>query len=428
MVNNPACGTKMSPPIHVNAGAPVGTATIQSAVICSGTSTIVACSPAQGSNYTYQWKLNNVNIVGATNFSYAATLAGNYKCEITNACSTITTNTVGLSLMSSPAAVITPPLSTVICTPSALTLTSNTVANATYQWYRNGAAVINATQSVLSVTTAGTYTISITANGCNTVSAPVVTTSLAGPSSSVIASRYPIICSGDTLTLKSPSATSTTWQWKKNNVNISGASDSIYKATASGSYSVSVSNGCSSTLSTPINLVVKAKTTATITPLGPTSFCSGDSVVLQAPINVDYTYYWKRNGSVIANAIQSTYAAKLQGNYKLGLYNKFGCLKESTSLSIQVPCRNGDVLTTDNLLENIMVYPNPSSNIFNIEWAGADEEKAMQITCFDLQGRSVNIESTSISSQIQLIDAAPCIYFLQISVEDKSVTKKIVKL
>ncbi|MFN0190063.1 MAG: T9SS type A sorting domain-containing protein, partial [Bacteroidia bacterium] len=86
-------------------------------------------------------------------------------------------------------------------------------------------------------------------------------------------------------------------------------------------------------------------------------------------------------------------------------------------------------ITSDNLLENIMVFPNPSSNLFNIEWAGAGEEKALQIICFDLQGRSVNIESTSnSSSQIQLIDAAPGIYFLQISVKDKSVTKKIVKL
>jgi hypothetical protein len=163
--------------------------------------------------------------------------------------------------------------------------------------------------------------------------------------------------------------------------------------------------------------------------LGPTTFCSGDSVVLQAPINVDYTYYWKRNGSVIANAIQSTYAAKLQGNYKLGLYNKFGCLKESTSLSIQVPCRNGSELDSENLLDNVIVFPNPSSNLFNIEWAGDGEEKALQITCFDLQGRSVMIESTTnSSSQIQLIDAAPGVYFLQISVDDKSVTKKIVKL
>lgn len=428
-VNNPACGAKMSPAIHVNAGAPIGTATIQNAVICSGTSTVLACSPAQGANYTYQWKRNNVDIVGATNYSYAATLAGNYKCEITNACSTITTNTVSLSLLSSPTAVITPPLSTVICTPSALTLTSNMVANATYQWYRNGTAVINATQSVLSVTTAGTYTIGITANGCNTISAPVVTTSLVGPSSSVSTSSYPLICSGDTLTLKSPSAASTTWQWKKNNVNISGATDSIYKATTAGSYSVSVTNVCGSTFSTPINLVVKAKSAATITPLGPTTFCSGDSVVLQAPINVDYTYYWKRNGSVIANAIQSTYAAKLQGNYKLGLYNKFGCLKESTSLSIQVPCRNGSEISSENLLDNIRVYPNPSSNLFNIDWAGAGEEKELEIACFDLQGRNVYIESTSNSStQIQLTDVAPGIYFLQISIDDKPVTKKIIKL
>jgi hypothetical protein len=429
LVNNPACGTKMSPPIHVNTGAPIGTATIQNVTICSGTSTEVACSPSQGSNYTYQWKRNNVDIVGATNYSYTATLAGNYKCNITNACSTITTNTVNLSVVSSPSAVITPPVSNVICYPSSLLLSANSVPNATYQWYRNGVNVINATQPLLTVTTAGSYTIGITANGCNTVSAPVVITVLAGPSSSVTASRYPIICSGDTLTLKSPSAVSTTWQWKKNNVIISGATDSIYKATTNGSYTVSVTNGCGSTVSTPISLVVKAKSAATITPLGPTTFCIGDSVVLQAPINVDYTYYWKRNGNVIANAIESTYSAKQQGSYKLGLYNKFGCLKESVSLSVQVPCRNGSEVNSENLLDNIIVFPNPSSTVFNIEWEGAGEEKALQIICFDLQGRSVNIESTSNStSQIQLIDAAPGVYFLQISVDGKSVTKKIVKL
>ncbi|MBK7967226.1 MAG: hypothetical protein IPK10_19415 [Bacteroidetes bacterium] len=220
LVNNPACGTKMSTPIHVNTGAPIGTATIQNVTICSGTSTEVACSPAQGSNYTYQWKRNNVDIVGATNYSYAATLAGNYKCNITNACSTITTNTVALSVIQSPTAVITPPLSTVICTPSSLTLSANSVANATYQWYRNGAAVINATQPSVVVTTAGTYTISTTANGCNTISAPVVMTSSAGPSSAITSSKYPLICAGDSVFLKSPSVSATTWQWKKNNVNI----------------------------------------------------------------------------------------------------------------------------------------------------------------------------------------------------------------
>lgn len=429
LVNNPACGTKMSPPILVNAGAPLGTANLHNATICSGTSTTVSCVPALGANYTYQWKLSNVNIAGAINYYHTATLAGSYTCAITNACSTITTNAVSLSVLPSPVASITPPLSNVICTPASVLLSANSVPNATYQWFRSGSSVANATQPTLAATTAGAYSVSITANGCNTVSAPVVITALAGPSSSVTASHYPIICSGDTLTLKSPAAASTAWQWKKNNVIISGATDSIYKATVNGSYTVSVTNGCGSTLSTPISLAVKAKSAATITPLGPATFCSGDSVVLQAPINVDYTYYWKRNGSVIANAFQSTYAAKLQGNYKLGLYNKFGCLKESTSLSIQVPCRNGSELTSENLLENIMVYPNPSSNIFNIEWAGAGEEKALQITCFDLQGRSVHIESTSnSSSQIELIDAAPGIYFLQISVDDKFVTKKIVKL
>jgi Secretion system C-terminal sorting domain len=428
LVNNPACGTKMSPAIHVNAGAPIGSAVIQEAIICSGTSTQLYCSPLQGTNYTYQWKLNNVNIAGATSPNYFATLAGNYKCNITNACSTITTNTVSLSVMQSPTAVITPPLSNVICTPASATLTANTVSNATYQWLRNGSNVLNATQNSVVTNLAGTYTISITANGCNTISAPVVMTSSAGPSSLITTNKYPLICSGDSVYLKSPSASSTTWQWNKDNVAIVGATDSIYKAMASGVYNVSVTNPCSTIVSNSIEVIVKSKPSAVITPLGATSFCNGDSVMLQGSIGTSYTYYWKRNNNVIANAIESAYTAKQAGTYKVGIYSKYGCLKESAGLTVTVPCRlDGE----DNgwSEENIIVYPNPSAGVFSINWQGNDSDENIYLLCFDLQGRIVELEMMDADMlQFQLRNVESGVYFLQIIRGDKSITKKIIKL
>ena len=52
-------------------------------------------------------------------------------------------------------------------------------------------------------------------------------------------------CSGSSIALKSSLINQSTFQWKKNNANISGATDSVYNATQAGSYTVAITNhGC----------------------------------------------------------------------------------------------------------------------------------------------------------------------------------------
>ncbi len=61
-------------------------------------------------------------------------------------------------------------------------------------------------------------------------------------------------CSGSSTVIKAPFLVASTYQWKKSNVNISGAIDSVYSATQSGVYTVSITNhGCTATTS-PITL------------------------------------------------------------------------------------------------------------------------------------------------------------------------------
>ncbi len=49
--------------------------------------------------WTYQWKLNTVNIPGATSSSFWAKTAGNYTCIVTNNCSTGTSNAISITVV-----------------------------------------------------------------------------------------------------------------------------------------------------------------------------------------------------------------------------------------------------------------------------------------------------------------------------------------
>ena len=87
-------------------------------------------------------------------------------------------------------------------------------------------------------------------------------------------------CAGGSVTLTSSSASGN--QWYLNGNPIGGATNQTYIATASGDYTTVVTNsGCSSAPSTATTVTVNpTPATPTITPGGPTTFCTGGSVTL----------------------------------------------------------------------------------------------------------------------------------------------------
>lgn len=60
---------------------------------------------------------------------------------------------------------------------------------------------------------------------------------------------------------------------------------------------------------------------ATITPAGPTTFCQGNSVLLNANTGTNYTYQWKLNGTAITGATGSSYTATQTGSYTVTINN-----------------------------------------------------------------------------------------------------------
>lgn len=100
------------------------------------------------------------------------------------------------------------------------------------------------------------------------------------PTANITAGGVTTFCQGGSVLLTANSGVGNTYQWQLNGVNISGATNSTYTASASGNYSVVVTNtGCSAT-SVATAVTVNPLPTPTITAGGPTTFCSGGSVNL----------------------------------------------------------------------------------------------------------------------------------------------------
>lgn len=75
--------------------------------------------------------------------------------------------------------------------------------------------------------------------------------------------------------------------------------------------------------------------TATATAGGPTSFCTGGSVVLTANSGTSQTYQWTKNGSNISGATSISYTATTSGSYAVKV-TKSGTTATSASITVTV--------------------------------------------------------------------------------------------
>lgn len=140
------------------------------------------------------------------------------------------------------------------------------------------------------------------------------------PSATIAASGPATICSGDNVTLTASSATS--WLWNDNSTTQS------ILVTQSGNYSVTVTdaNGCSNT-SSAVSVNVIAPPVAGISAAGPTTFCQGDNVVLNASGGTSYT--WSTGSQASSVSVSQT------GLYYVIASNS-ACADTSATISVTV--------------------------------------------------------------------------------------------
>jgi hypothetical protein len=209
-----------------------------------------------------------------------------------------------------------------ICTGDTVTLTATTGYD-TYQWSTGE------TTEAISVTKTGDYTVTVSnAAGCTGTSTVVHIDVLPDsvPHPVIVASAL-AICTGDSTELRTSQSYSG-YKWSN------GATTSAIWVSKSGRYAVTASNaaGCSGT-SDSVTITVNLKPTVTLSALGATEFCEGDSVTLSA--TKGYTYEWKRDGVALTNA-SDLLTVKQSGSYTVTATNASGCSTTSNAIAVTV--------------------------------------------------------------------------------------------
>ncbi|MBP9081451.1 MAG: T9SS type A sorting domain-containing protein [Bacteroidia bacterium] len=153
----------------------------------------------------------------------------------------------------------------------------------------------------------------------------------------VSASGPTTFCAGGNVQLTASTGSSYAYQWKKYGNLISGATDTVYAASGTGTYKVTAtsSSGCSRNSGNTF-VVVNPLPPANITATGNTSFCVGDSVKLEANSATGYSYQWKKYSNDIAGAVSQQYVAQAAGQYKVRITDANGCSRNSNSILISL--------------------------------------------------------------------------------------------
>lgn len=318
-----SCGTITSNAVTltVNAGATIAQQPA-SQTICVTQPASLSVN-ATGTGLTYQWRKGGAPISGATTSSLnipAASLAdtGIYDVVITAACG---------SLISSPATLTVNPATTLLNQPANQTVcpgapfsftVAATGAGLTYQWRKNGVPISGATGASYAMTAAGTvdtgnYDVVITGL-CGTATSNVAVLTVNPATVITTQPSNQTACPGGPATFSAlATGANLTYQWRKNGMNIPGATASTYvlagvTANDASSYDVIVSGACGTATSTAATLTLNSDTVIVNQPANQT-VCPGQPASFSvSATGSNLIYQWRKNGSNISGATGNTYA------------------------------------------------------------------------------------------------------------------------
>lgn len=257
---------------------------------CSGGSSSFSIT-ASGTGITYQWQVSTNGGTSWSNISNSSpyssvttnTLAVNpvasgmnnyqYHCVVSGTCNPAASSNAGILTVTTLSSV-TAGSNTPVCSGQALNLNSTPGGAISYSWSGpNGFSNNNQNPSIPSVTlsTAGTYTVTITdAGGCSATAQTIVTVNTIPAMSSASSST---ICSGVTAGLNLTSTVASSYSWIAiANANVSGESTTAQ-----------VSSTISDIL---VNNTTSVQTvTYTVTPTATTGGCAGTPQTVTITVN-----------------------------------------------------------------------------------------------------------------------------------------------
>ncbi len=335
-----AKGTRTSDPANLTVqGAPEITVQPFSVDAILGSSATFVVEATGDDPLTYQWFKDGVAIPGATADQIVidpvvAGSVGVYHVVVTNAKGSATSANALLTIVTQVAPQITrqPGSQTVaLGTAASFSVTATGTPSPTFQWYKNGVAVVGATSSTLTIPTValvdeGTYYVVVT-NALGAVASNNATLTVAVPPAITTQPQSRSVNPGARVefTVAATGSAPLGYQWFKDDVAISGATDAtlvIAAATVSdaGVYRVNVTNVAGSVSSENATLTVATPPVITQQPIIVVN-ASGTSVRVTASGSAPLVYQWYRNGTAVPGATAATYVLGTVNAGNRGVYN-----------------------------------------------------------------------------------------------------------
>ncbi|WP_289060282.1 gliding motility-associated C-terminal domain-containing protein [uncultured Zobellia sp.] len=381
--------------IIVNSGTSTGIAINPPATtsVCAGDTVAPLEANVQDGSYIYTWYKDGTEVQAsqAGGFTYTIdtndpSFTGDYTVEVrgTGIC---TETSAAVAMNNAGAFTVTRynNANLVVLPSQTQTLSVTTDANApTYEWFRNGTPIPSSNNASLTVSQAGTYHAAITQTGgtCSSTTINSENTEVVAPtafrteiayatsyescSSTSIALTtdkiYAVLADGSEVDVTADVASSFTYQWQKDGVDIASETSqsiSLTDSNENGNYTVETDlggmNATSNTLS--VQLASEALTISSTS----TVYCSSSDVITLSTTTdlSSETFDWERNGEAI-NSSDASLSITQEGTYRL-VVRKGSCSQISNEINI-TPL-DPDLITLD--IDGDVIFPEGSSKTVN---------------------------------------------------------------
>ncbi len=312
-----------------------------------------------------QWLLNNQIIPGANSNSYSASVAGDYTVQTSTAGCIATSEIVSLFFSPNEPITITASGPTALCPGESVTL--NTTFQGPYQWLNSNQAINGATNSTLTVSAGGIYSLAPPIDGCFEDSNEIEVISLSEAVVSITAASN-TICPNETLTLQVEN-TFDSYTWYLDNVIISGENNSSLQIDAEGTYSVVTTlNGCElPTASIAISLGISPSVSLSTNTTLPA--CPESIIPISATGSFASIQWFVGNTALPETA--NTINANVAGDYSVLVQSMDGCSTISNILSvIFLDEQNPEIVSSQGLsiCSNSFTDLSIPSTFSNYEW------------------------------------------------------------
>jgi gliding motility-associated-like protein len=361
------CTGTASQTITQNITAPPAAITTPTTIVLTCTTTTITLTATGGG--TYSWS-NGTTVVG-TNATLSVTTPGTYTVTVTgtNGCTATAAQTITQNITSPTAGINTPSTTILTCTTTSIPLTAT--GGGTYSW-SNGTAVVGTTPT-LTVTSPGTYTVTVTAaNGCMATAAQIITQDIVTPNAAITNNTNATVLDCNTTQISLTGVGGTSASWSNGTSVVSSVANLSVTTAGTYTYTGTNANGCFDTQSITITFTPNSNPTFTqiaaicsngLFTLPTTSTNNVAGTWSPAPnYTTTTTYTFQPNAGLCANTASMTI---IVNPYPvISTQNDTICVGQSTTITSNVNLAGGSYTwtPTNSATSSISVSPIATTN------------------------------------------------------------------